>query len=164
MTNKNIDLTNLSLPDVISLMVSSSGKTVEEVSAEVGWSTSVAQRISNPAENYWPGLPTIPRFCVACGSTLIIDWLVAQIEIGGVDLDTDCLDWTGLLLTLTDMERELGDVAREVREAIEPDKDDGVRRISRTEAKRIIREVQDVIGKGVDLINGLRPTAGKGGA
>jgi hypothetical protein len=161
MTKKTIDLRHLSLSDVIALMVAGAGKHADDLAAEVGWSASVASRIFNPSESYWPSLPTVPKFCAACGSTLLIDWLVAQIEIGAVEIDPDAMDWQGMLLALTDMEKELGDVAQAIRTAIAPDEGDGKRRVSRTEAKRIIREVQDVITKSVDLINGLRPTAGR---
>jgi hypothetical protein len=162
MTKKNIDLTEMPLPDVIAQMVADSGKHRDDIAAEVGWSSSVSSRIFNPSESYWPSLPTVPRFCVACGSTLLIDWLVAQVEIGAVELEPDELDWVGLLLGLTEMEKELGDVAKEVRRAIDPKGAQG-RDLSRTEAKRIIREVQDVITRGVDLIKGLRHTAGNPG-
>ena len=159
---KPIDLTEMSLPHVISQMVSGSGKPAAEIAAEVGWSPSVASRIFNPAEEYWPSLPMAPAFCVACGSSLLIDWQVCQAEAGGVRFEHPAMDWQDLLLTLTDLEKELGDVAEEVRQDIEPDPD-GKRRIDRTEAKRIIREVQDVITKGVALINGVRPMAGCSG-
>jgi hypothetical protein len=162
MTKKSIDLTEMPLPDVIAQMVADSGKHRDDIAAEVGWSSSVSSRIFNPSESYWPSLPTVPRFCVACGSTLLIDWLVAQVEIGAVEIDPDELDWVGLLLALTEMEKELGDVAREVRRAIDPKGAKG-RDLSRTEAKRIIREVQDIITKGVDIIKGLRPAAGQTG-
>jgi len=156
---KSIDLTEMSLSHVVSQMVSGSGKPAAEIAAEVGWSPSVASRIFNPSEEYWPSLPMVPAFCVACGSSLLIDWLACQAEAGGVRFEHPAMGWQELLLTLTDLEKELGDVAREVGEDIEPDQD-GVRRIDRTEGKRIIREAQDVIDKAVVLINGVRPLAG----
>ncbi|MDD4950946.1 MAG: hypothetical protein PHV85_00200 [Desulfovibrionaceae bacterium] len=153
---KRRDLERLSLADVLGLMVSGSGKSWEEVASEVGWSPFNVNRIRNPRDNYWPSLPMLAPFCVACGSTLVLDWVRAQARTGGVAMEFEALDCRELLLNLAGLFKEMGDVAAEGKAAVEGDKI-----IQAGEARRIIRELYDVINHASDMVSGLRRIAGE---
>lgn len=143
-----IHLECLSLYDAIQLSISRSGKTRDEIAAEVGWSASNSNRIFS-RENYWPSLPTIARFCVACGNTLLLDWLNVQVRLGGLKFDPKPMDAKGLVLTMGRMFRELGDVAREGERAVA----DG--EISPGEARRLTRELYQLIEEAMGALSGL---------
>ncbi|WP_461210374.1 phage regulatory CII family protein [Desulfocurvus sp. DL9XJH121] len=143
-----LKLDKLSLYDAIQLSVTKSGKTRDEIAAEVGWAASNANRIFS-TENYWPSLPTIARFCVACGNTLLLDWLHSQVRQGGLLFDPEPMDAAALVLSMGRMFRELGDVARIGERSVA----DG--RVSPDEARRLIRELYDVIEEATAALSGL---------
>ncbi|NDV20980.1 hypothetical protein GO013_16330 [Pseudodesulfovibrio sp. JC047] len=154
-----INLTELALPDVLQIMVTGSGQTWEDVATTCGWSPANVNRIRDPRQNYWPTLPKISLFCVACTSTLLLDWLYAQVEIGAVDLDLAAMDCTALLASMGELFSEMGDVAKAGNSALHPESEGGCS-ITNTEARKIIRELIDVINKSNEAISRLRPLAG----
>jgi len=158
----DIDLTNLSLPDVLQIMVSSSGKSWEEVASTCGWSPSNYNRIRDPKDDYWPTLPKLASFCVACHSTLLLDWLFAQVEMGAVELDFDAMDCAGLIESMGHLFKDMGGVAQAGQKAIHPQGEQGSS-ISQAEARKVIRELVDVINECNAAISRLRPIAGKPG-
>ncbi|MGE4193059.1 MAG: hypothetical protein AB7E51_06700 [Pseudodesulfovibrio sp.] len=162
MAPRKIDLTTVSLPDVLQLMVSGSGRSWEEIGPICGWGPANVNRIRDSRQDYWPTLPKLAVFCIACNSTLLIDWLEAQVEIGGVELDFDALDCVGLIESMGDLFKEMGDVARAGQTAISPESESG-RGISQREARNLIRELVDVINKCNDTIAHLRPIVGRPG-
>ena len=143
-----LNLDSLSLYDAIQLSVTQSGKTRDEIAAEVGWGASNANRIFS-SENYWPSLPTVARFCVACGNTLLLDWLHAQVRLGGLKFDPEPMDAASLVLSMGRMFRELGDVAR-VGERSVADGD-----ISPGEARQLIGELYELIEEAMSALSGL---------
>ena len=165
MRNRNIKevaLTELSLPDVLQIMVAGSGKTWEDVAAVCGWTTANVNRIRDPKQDYWPTLPRLASFCAACHSTLVLDWIDAQAEIGGVELELDAMDCAGLVASLGGLFKEMGDVAKAGDKALRPEGDKGCG-ISQAEARTLIRELIDLINKCNEAISRLRPIAGKPG-
>jgi len=141
-------LDKLSLYDAIQLSVTKSGKTRDEIAAEVGWAASNANRIFS-SENYWPSLPTVARFCVACGNSLLLDWLHTQVRLGGLRFDPQPLDAADLVLSMGRMFRELGDVARVGERSVA----DGS--VSPDEARRLIKELYDLIEEATATLSGL---------
>lgn len=165
MTQKNtreIDLAELALPDVLQLMVTGSGKTWEDVAAVCGWTGANVNRIRDPQQNYWPTLPRLAVFCAACRSTLVLDWLAVQVDMGGVELDLAAMDCAGLVASMGGLFREMGDVAQAGDKAIRPDSEQGCE-ISQSEARTLIRELIDLINRCNEAISRLRPIAGKPG-
>lgn len=150
------DLERLALGDVISLMVSGSGKGWDEVGAECGWSPANMSRIRNPNDPYWPSLPVLARLCVACGSTLVLDWVRAQAQAGGAQLESGRLDAVGLLTGMGELMREVGRAAQAATEALED------ARIGPHEARRIIRELHGLCSAVLRTISGLRPISADG--
>jgi len=158
MEKKNtLQLVKLSLGEVLDVMVRGSGRSWEEVGALVGWGPSNLSRIRDKAEDYWPSLPNIGAFCLHTRSTLILDWIKASAEAGGLRRDFESLDCQGLLFSLGGLFRELGDVARECERAVADNN------INKTNARRLIRELFDVIEKAMEAVAGLRGAAGWGG-
>ncbi|WP_243546347.1 phage regulatory CII family protein [Pseudodesulfovibrio tunisiensis] len=160
--HESIDLTTLALPDVLQLMVTSSGRSWETVANMVGWGPANVNRIRDAKDDYWPTLPKLARFCSACRSTLVLDWIGAQVEIGAVELEVAALDCVSLLDSLGDLFREMGEVAKAGGDAVHDDGDKGCH-ISQREARQIIRELVDVINRGMLMVSRLRPIAGKPG-
>ncbi|BBD08428.1 phage regulatory CII family protein [Desulfovibrio ferrophilus] len=145
----SLNLEKLSLYDAIQLSVSKSGKTRDEIAAEVGWAASNANRIFS-SENYWPSLPTVARFCVACGNTLLLDWLHSQVRLGGLKFDPEPMDAADLVLSMGRMFRELGDVARVGERSVADN------HISPDEARRLMRELYELIEEAMATLSGLQ--------
>ncbi len=151
-----IKLETLHLGDVLNAQVRASRLTWDEVAVGVGWSTSNVDRIQNPSDNYWPTLPTIVKFCLVTRSTLILDHLQARVAAEGFEAVPEAVDCEGLVFEMGGLFRELGDVAREGERAVAD------RNIDPGEARRLIRELYDVINRAMGLIRGLRVVHGEG--
>ena len=143
------DLKKISLHDAINLAVAMSGKSREEIGAEMGWSPAVTRRIFT-IDNYWPSLPSIPKLCSVLGNTIIIDWLAEQSEEYFVDKQVPTTTPETLIKDLGGLFKEIGDVATQGNEALEDGK------LTTIEARRIIKELYDVIKKAMHMIGGLR--------
>lgn len=143
------DLERLGLYDALQLALSLSGKSVDDVAAEMGWGLSNANRIFS-RENYWPTLPNLARLCTVLGNTVLLEWLHAQAEACGLRFDAEDVDATGLVLALGRLFKEMSDVAKEGAEAVKDGK------IDQGEARRILRELRDVAVEVRRLTTSLR--------
>ncbi|WP_027176854.1 phage regulatory CII family protein [Desulfovibrio aminophilus] len=151
---RHADLLTLNAKDVLNLMVAQSGRTWEDVAAVVGWSPTVLSRVRCATDDYFPKLTVLPRFCVASKSTMILDWVEAQVDAAAVRLDVDALDAKGLLLSMSGLLEGLASAAKAASEAISDD------RIGQSEARDIIRKLRSLSAAAVRTISGLRPIAG----
>jgi hypothetical protein len=149
-------LVDLSLGDALHLALRLSGKTAEEVGAQMGWTPGNTSRIFG-AENYWPTLPNIPKLCVVLGNYVLIDWIREQAEAGGLKHDFDALDSPRLLQEYGQLFRDLGDMAKAGEHALA----DG--HINNCDAKTLIRKLYILCRDVVRIIRGLRPIAGQVG-
>ena len=138
----------MSLPDALNLARIQSGKTIDEIQAEMSWKPGHAQRVFYD-DSYWPSLPTLPKLCGVLGNTILLDWLQTQVEFGGLALKFEALDCIGLLRELNLLVLEMGEVSREAERAVA----DGT--VDRAEARRICKEMRDVLNKGIVILNGL---------
>ena len=143
------NLKKISLLDAMQLAVAASGKSRDDIGAEMGWSPTVTNRIFS-TDNYWPSLPSIPRLCFVMGNTIVADWILANAEEYLKKQPEISLDAPGLIQELGRLFKEIGDVATQAERSVEDDK------LTRLEARRIIRELYDVINKAMDMIAGLR--------
>lgn len=149
-------LRRLALYDVLLLASSLSGKSLDEIAAEMGWSPSNANRIYS-RDNYWPTLPNIPRLCAVLGNRKLLEWLEVQAVECGLVHEANSVDPAGLVMSLGRIMAEMGDVSRVAMEALE----DG--QISRAEARKLLRELRDVMTECEKLTERLRaldPTEG----
>ena len=143
------DLRRISLFDAINLAVAKSGYSRDEIGALMGWTPAATNRIFS-TDNYWPSLPTIPKLCFVLGNSILVDWLKVHTDEYLQQLHTENLDAQSLIKELGRLFKEIGDVALEGNKAIE----DG--QITTREARRIIRELYDVVNKALEMIGGLR--------
>lgn len=146
---RDLDLKKMPLLDALNLAVSLSGKTRDEIGAEMGWSQFNSNRIF-ACESYWPTLPNLPRLCVACGNTVLLDWLFVQVEAGGLVFDSAPVDCEGLIFDIGALFGEMGDVAKAGQSAVADGK------IGRNEARQLIRKLMDVMNTCFKLTGSLR--------
>lgn len=66
------DLRHMPLGAVMRASVCLSGLPEAAVIARMGW------RILNPADDYWPGVPSLPRLVGVLGNDLLLRWLSAR--------------------------------------------------------------------------------------
>lgn len=146
-----LDLAKLGYGDVIAMQARMSGRSWDEIADFVGWSSANISRILNPGDPYWPTLPTLARFCVITRSTLVLDCVRAKARDIGFDAVPDQLDPEALVFAIGGLFREMADVAREGERAVAD------RHINPDEARRVIRELYDLVNACLDVIGGLRP-------
>ncbi|MHC1701469.1 MAG: hypothetical protein AB9900_10880 [Humidesulfovibrio sp.] len=146
---------NMSLHDVLHHATRLSGKSEDEVGAAMRWAPGNTARLYGQG-SYWPTLPNIPKLCVVLGNTVLLDWLQAQAEAGGVQYDFEAMDCEALLMSLGKMFRELGDVAKAGERAVAD------RHIDAVEAKLLTRKLQMLCATVVRAIGGMRPIVGAG--
>jgi hypothetical protein len=91
---------------------------------------------------------------MACRSTLILDWIQAQVDHGAVRLQPRPLNHKALLGSMADL---LADLAAAVQAAAEAMGDE---RITEEEARDIIVKLRNLSASVVRIISGLRPIAG----
>ena len=142
----SVPLRGVSLASAIRLSVVFSNKTEDEIAAEMGWSESVRVRIFS-SQDYWPTLPTIHRFCRACGNSILIRWQMENLE--GFDKVVPA--------SADRVRRDMGKLFAELGEfAIQGEKsiDDGV--VTPQEARRMLRELDDLMHVGATLSSALQ--------
>lgn len=144
------DYVNMSLFDALHQATRLSGKTEDEVGAAMRWAPGNTARIYGQ-ESYWPTLPNLPKLCVVLGNTVLLEWLQAQAEAGGVQHDFEELDCAALMLSFGKLFRDLGDVAKAGERAVAD------QHIDATEAKVLIRKLLALSTTTVHTIRGLRP-------
>lgn len=149
------DLLTLNAKDVLNLMVAHSGRTWEDVAAVVGWSPTTLNRISCATDDYFPKLTSIPKFCTACRSTMILDWIAAQVDHGSVRQRLRGMTAASLIGSMGDLLGDLSAAAQAATEAI------GDERITENEARELIRRLRDLSATVARMISGLRPNAGQ---
>lgn len=147
-----VDYRNMSLRDALHHARMLSGLSEDEVGAAMRWAPGNTSRIFGE-DNYWPTLPNIPKLCVVLGNSVLLDWLQAQAEAGGVQYDFEAMDCEALLMSLGRMFRELGDVAKAGERAVAD------RHIDAAEARVLTRKLQALCATVVRAIGGMRPIA-----
>jgi len=142
-------LHHLDAVDAFKLAVQQSGKTLPDIAKAMNWSLSQARRVFS-AEKFFPSYPDLPRFCAVVGNMTIINWLLAKATFHGIDVTRQSLDCAALLMRVTDIFAEVGDVAEEARKSVA----DNV--LEQQELRRLIQELSDVLRHGMALVGDLR--------
>ena len=141
------DMRGWSVAAAFGLAVSLSGKSDEEIAGAMGWSGSVKSRaFSN--KDYWPSLPTIPRFCEVVGNAVIARWIVDNT--GFLAGQAAPSDGPALMRQIRGVLRATSGVMEEAEKAL----DDG--KIVTPEARRILRELSDLFRAGGEMLAGLQ--------
>jgi hypothetical protein len=142
-------LRHLEAVDAFKLAVEESGRPLPEIAQAMGWSMPQARRVFS-AEQYFPSYPDLPRFCAVVGNLTVVHWLFAKATFYGFDEQHQSLDCADLLLRVTEIFGEVGDVADEARRAVVDN------RLDALELRRLIKELSDLLERGMALVGDLR--------
>lgn len=149
-TPEGINLSHMSLSAAFSLAVSLSRSSRDDIEAGMDWSPEVASRIFNPSDNYWPSLPSLPRLCAVLGNTILAEWIAIRAGVPIYAERSEQIDVATLLTSLEPMLAECGSVVKEAGRAVA----DGA--VTPAEARRILREIYDMLSALSPMIAGLQ--------
>ncbi|WP_448338901.1 hypothetical protein AB9L11_00735 [Desulfovibrio piger] len=144
------ELAAMDLPLVMRAAVCFSCLPDAEIIQRMGWDTRNGYRLLNPQDDYWPGIPSLPRLCRVLGNDILVRWLAVQSR-GELDVPDRELTPAALLGELGDLFRRMGDVARRGQESLA----DGI--ISMGEARSMRRCVEDLLREAVGMMALLMP-------
>lgn len=147
--SEDIPLHHLDPIDAFKLAIEKSGRPLPEIARDMVWSKSFVRRVFC-AEKFFPSVVDIPKFCAVLGNQVIIHWLLARATFYGLDETHQDMDCNALLRRVNDIFAEVGDVAAEARTSIDDNK------LEPTECRRLIKELSDVLDKGMSLVADLR--------
>lgn len=142
-------LVGLDAVDAFKLAWERSGKLLPQLVSEMGWSASHARRVFS-TERYFPTYEDLPRFCNVVGNTVVVQWLQVQALNYGVNPEHQDVDCAALIKRTGELFGEMSDVGQEASEAIKDGK------LEPIEMRRIIRELNDVVNRSIELIGDLR--------
>lgn len=75
------DLRNMTAGEALQYAKLLSGMTVEDIADRAGWGVASLRRCFNPQDtDHRPSLTRIPALCRALGNTVLLDWVIAQLE------------------------------------------------------------------------------------
>jgi len=154
----SIDLSLLTMPSAFQLAVRMSGKPHHAIADAMGWSDSVASRLFNVGDDYWPSLASVPALCRVLGNTVLAEWIVAASGgLPGVAHPVgQPLGVLGTMQRVEAVAREVGDVLREAGAAMTDGKVDPV------EARRVWREATHAVTELMQLIAGMQAVVDAG--
>jgi transcriptional regulator with XRE-family HTH domain len=148
------DMRGYSLPAALRMAFALSGKSDDEIAAAMGWGSSTANRIFHN-QDYWPSLPTLPKLCVVLGNTVVPRWITDNADF--LTERARPMDASQLFKALRGMMRETA----ELLEAGERALTDG--KIESLEARRVLRELEDIFKVGASMLAGLQAVLQEGG-
>lgn len=143
--------------DAFKLAMQSSHLSFREISRLMGWSETFARRVFS-AEKFYPSFENLPKFCAVTGNMVIIQWLLAKAAVHGLNPEHPSVDCRALLLRVTDIFADAGDVAAKARAAV---KDSLLRP---HEIRRLLSALQVVLEDGCALLGDLRAQVQRQGA
>jgi len=154
-----IDLSQLTYASAFQLAVSASGLAHDEIADRMGWHPMKASRIFNPGDDYWPAAKALPQLCAVLGNTIIPEWAMARSGVA-CPCSAAIPPAADMMERVAHLTRETAAVMREAGAALA---DDG--RINSTEARRVLREVNEIGALLPELLSGLQAIvdAGKSG-
>jgi hypothetical protein len=142
-------LLRLDAIDAFKLAAQKSGKGVGEIAKEMGWDGGQARRIFS-VDRYYPSYEQLPILCGVLGNTIIIQWLQVQAMHAGMATVPQDINCAKLIQQIGKLFGEVSDVGKEAQCAIEDGK------LEPKEVRRIIRELNDVLDHGADMLGTLR--------
>lgn len=142
-------LHTLDAVDAFKLAAQSCHLPIKEICRLMGWSESFARRVFS-TEKFYPSFEDLPRFCAIVGNPIIIQWLLAKAAFYGLNPEHQTVDCRALLLRVTDIFAEVGDVATEARTAVQDNL------LQPAELRRLLSALQTVLEDGMTLVGDLR--------
>ena len=123
----NLELEGVDFKTVLRLAWQQSGLTLEELAQKSGVPFGQVVRYVNPEDEYHPNPYKVVALSRALGTTLLVDWLYAQLNLKP--------NFNGYFK----VSKEISDVVTEITKALE----DG--RISEYERRKLLREVEEAL-------------------
>jgi hypothetical protein len=142
-------MARLDAVDVFKLAVDRSEKGLPQVAREMGWSDSHARRVFS-TDRYFPSFEDLPRFCAVVGNTIIVQWLQVRAMTYGFQPQPQAVTCETLVQRIAELFSEMGDVGQKGADAIK----DHI--LEPREIRSVIRELNDVVDKCMDLVADLR--------
>lgn len=142
-------LHTLDAVDAFKLAAQSCHLPIKEICRLMGWSESFARRVFS-TDKFYPSIEDLPRFCAIVGNPIIIQWLLAKAAFYGLNPEHQTVDCRALLLRVTDIFAEVGDVATEARTAVQDNL------LQPAELRRLLSALQTVLEDGMTLVGDLR--------
>lgn len=142
-------LARLDAVDVFKLAIERSGKPVTQVAKEMKWGEPFARKVFSTAK-FFPSFSELPRFCAVVGNTIVAQWIQLRAMTAGLEDAHEAVTCESLIGRIGELFAEMGDVGQRGSEAIRDFK------LEPREIRSIIRELNDVIDKGMDLVADLR--------
>lgn len=130
-------LKGMSLSAAFRLAVAESRRTDDDIAAAMGWGPSVAGRFFSN-NDYWPSLPSIPRFCRVVGNTVIPRWIMANMDYNQSQPQTEPVDAAAMVMLMAEFFGDVGSVAMAGRDAVADGEVDPV------EARRVLRRLREL--------------------
>lgn len=154
-TEQMTQLQRIEAVDAFKLAAVSSGKTVQQIAGEMDWTEHQGRRVFNN-EEYYCKYSDLPRLCSVLGNTVLLQWLQVQALNYGLQERKVSVDCQTLIMRIGEIFGEASDVGKEATDAIQ----DGV--IEPKECRRIIKELDELVNKSLDLIRDMRALERKG--
>lgn len=142
-------LKGISLQAALRMALTTTTKTEDDISAEMGWSPSQQARFFK-SHDYWPALPNIPRFCRVVGNCVIPMWVMANAECEVQQASP--MDVISLLESMSKLFLEMGTLGLVGQKSIIDGK------IDQLEAKRLLRNLRDLFTAGYEMVPRLQAT------
>lgn len=143
------ELGGMSVQAAIRLSLAASGLPDDEIMAAMGWSRSTGNRIISNGD-YWPSLPTLPRYCEVVGNFVVPYWVIANAHI--VVGSFPEMDAPSLLAYVRKLMKEISDVLEESEKALADTK------VDPAEARRVERKLEGVFSVTVPMLARLQAT------
>lgn len=146
------DLKGYSIATAMSIAISFSKKTEEEIAEEMGWSASVKNRILSN-QDYWPSLSCLPKFCDVVGNEVIPRWIIDNSAC--LSAQSTPMNAQTLFKALRQMMKEVAELLAKGEAALEGEK------VLSKEAKKVIQSLEEIFHLGCRMLSGLKAVVEK---
>lgn len=141
------DLRGMSVPAMLRLALSFSDKSDDEIAAEMGWSEAQKKGFFS-SRDYWPSLPNLPRLSRVVGNSIIARWILENSNFAGQN--SRPMSAQALFTHLREILKEVSRLMEEGEKALEDN------RISKQEARRILRPIENLLFTACSMFSGLQ--------
>lgn len=131
--NRKVNLKGMSVKSAFQLAIAQSNKTQEEIMDKMGWTPTVTSRFFS-FDGYLPTYSSIPKLCQVLGNTVLVDWLVENLE--SAEKIKTPISSRELLESIVELAEKYGKLAEEAKKSVEDDE------ISQSDAKKILKKVR----------------------
>ncbi len=135
--------------EAFSLAARESGLPFPVICKRMNWSKSFGRRVFRN-EKFYPSFADLPLWCAVVGNTIVLQWALARATTHGLEARFEHVDCQALLLRVTSMFAEAGNVAARTRDAVADNL------LQPHELRSVINGLDDLIEGSLDLLGDLR--------